>query len=119
MIMSPIERFRQALNKRLDAEVESAAAGRETALVIQLVCSASVLVIVGIVLIVFESLYVRPINDYSESLSKRNENSAEFDLPNVRVSPKGAYELFRFGELFNRLSQILQNELKKRETAEV
>ena len=36
MIMSPIERFRQALNKRLDAEVESAAAGRETALVIQL-----------------------------------------------------------------------------------
>ena len=86
---------------------------------IQLVCSASVLVIVGIVLIVFESLYVRPINDYSESLSKRNENSAEFDLPNVRVSPKGAYELFRFGELFNRLSQILQNELKKRETAEV
>lgn len=119
MIMSPIERFRQALNKRLDAEVESAAAGRETALVIQLVCSASVLVIVGIVLIVFESLYVRPINDYSESLSKRNENSAEFDLSNVRVSPKGAYELFRFGELFNRLSQILQNELKKRETAEV
>lgn len=118
MIMSPIERFRQALNKRLDAEVESAAAGRETALVIQLVCSASVLVIVGIVLIVFESLYVRPINDYSESLSKRNENSAEFDLSNVRVSPKGAYELFRFGELFNRLSQILQNELKKRETAE-
>ena len=115
MIMSPIERFRQAL----DAEVESAAAGRETALVIQLVCSASVLVIVGIVLIVFESLYVRPINDYSESLSKRNENSAEFDLPNVRVSLKGAYELFRFGELFNRLSQILQNELKKRETAEV
>lgn len=119
MIMSPIERFRQALNKRLDAEVESAAAGREIALVIQLVCSASVLVIVGIVLIVFESLYVRPINDYSESLSKRNENSAEFDLPNVRVSLKGAYELFRFGELFNRLSQILQNELKKRETAEV
>lgn len=99
--------------------MESAAAGRETALVIQLVCSASVLVIVGIVLIVFESLYVRPINDYSESLSKRNENSAEFDLSNVRVSPKGAYELFRFGELFNRLSQILQNELKKRETAEV
>lgn len=119
MIMSPIERFRQALNKRLDAEVESAAAGRETALVIQLVCSVSVLVIVGIVLIVFESLYVRPINDYSESLSKRNENSAEFDLSNVRVTPKGAYELFRFGELFNRLSQILQNELKKRETAEV
>lgn len=28
------------------------------------------------------------------------------------MTPKGAYELFRFGELFNRLSQILQNELK-------
>lgn len=119
MIMSPIERFRHALNRRLDAEVENAAAGRETASLIQLICSASVLVIIGIVLIVFEQLYVRPINDYSESLSQRDaENSAEPDLSNVRVSPKGAYELFRFGELFNRLSQKLQNELKKREVAE-
>ncbi|WP_295212190.1 response regulator [Ruminococcus sp.] len=113
MIMSPIDRFRHALNRRLDAEVENAAAGRETASMIQLVCSVSVLVIIGIVLIVFEQLYVRPINDYSESL-----DTAELDLSNVRVSPKGAYELFHFGELFNRLSQTLQNELKKREQAE-
>lgn len=47
-----------------------------------------------------------------------SENADGVDFTSVRVNPKGAYELYRFGKIFNSLSLFLGGEFKKREIAE-
>lgn len=119
-IMSPIEDFQTVLAKRLDYEVHQAAKGRSFAAYVQLACSVAVLGLIAVLLFGLNSLYVKPLNRYSKELSRAEaeKDFSDSDFSQVRVTPEGAYELYRFGEIFNRLSLTLNKELKKRTEAE-
>lgn len=120
LIMSPIEDFQTVLAKRLDDEVSHAAKGRSFASYVQLACSAAVLALIAVLLIGLNSLYIKPLNRYSKELSRaeKEKDFSDSDFSQIRVTPEGAYELYRFGEKFNRLSLILNRELKRRTEAE-
>lgn len=119
-IMSPIEEFQTTMNKRLDSEVNDAVHGREIASVVQICCSLSVLLLIAVLLVGIHFLYIKPINDYADILSDDGikDNLSNKDFSKIRVTPSGAYELYRFGEIFNHLSLLLHNELKMRTKAE-
>lgn len=119
-IMSPIEEFQTTMNERLDSEVNDAVQGRETASIIQICCSISVLLLIAVLLIGIHFLYIKPINDYADILSDDGikDNLSNRNFSKIRVTPSGAYELYRFGEIFNHLSLLLHNELKMRTKAE-
>ena len=120
LIMTPIEDFRSAMNGRLDERVSEAEDGRKFASAMQIVGSVAVLILTGILVVGMNLLYIRPINHYAASLTDVNiKNSiSDKDFSKVRVSPDGAYELYRFGEIFNHMSVILYKELKNRAEAE-
>lgn len=120
LIMSPIEDFQKVLAKRLDDEVLRAAKGRSFASYVQLACSAAVLALIAVLLIGLNSLYIKPLNRYSKELSRaeKEKDFSDSDFSQIRVTPEGAYELYRFGEIFNRLSLTLNRELKRRTEAE-
>ncbi|MGN0696598.1 MAG: response regulator [Oscillospiraceae bacterium] len=120
LIMSPIEDFQTVLAKRLDDEVRQAAKGRSFASYVQLACSAAVLALIAVLLIGLNTLYIKPLNRYSKELSRaeKEKDFSDSDFSQIRVTPEGAYELYRFGEIFNRLSLILNRELKRRTEAE-
>lgn len=120
LIMSPIEDFQKVLAKRLDDEVSHAAKGRSFASYVQLACSAAVLALIAVLLIGINFLYIKPLNRYSKELSRaeREKDFSDSDFSQIRVTPEGAYELYRFGEIFNRLSLTLNRELKRRTEAE-
>ncbi|MGN1415313.1 MAG: response regulator [Oscillospiraceae bacterium] len=120
LIMSPIGDFQKVLAKRLDDEVRQAAKGRSFASYVQLACSAAVLALIAVLLIGLNSLYIKPLNRYSRELSRaeKEKDFSDSDFSQIRVTPEGAYELYRFGEIFNRLSLTLNRELKRRTEAE-
>lgn len=117
LIMSPIEEFQKALGERLDSEVAEAAEGRSFASHIQVIFSAAVLALIAVLLLGLNFLYIRPINEYSNELSYMGTEE-QIAGSRLRVTPQGAYELYRFGKIFNHLSLILSKELKKRTEAE-
>lgn len=119
-IMTPIEQFQEAMNRRLDLEVAESTAGRKFASSIQIGCSVIALILIGGLLFALHWLYIRPLRAYTEDLENSNSHNehGKMDLSKVRVSPKGAYELKEFGRLFNNLSFVLQQELEHREKAE-
>lgn len=120
MIMTPIGEFQTAMDSRLAELVEEAAQGRDFASFMQIIGSLAVLALTGLLILAVNMLYIRPIDRYSESLSddKIENNIANRDFSRVRVVPGGAFELYRFGEIFNHLSLILYKELKNRTEAE-
>lgn len=120
MIMTPIDEFQSAMNSRLAKLVEEASHGRDNASLIQIIASVAVLTLTGLLILAVNIFYIRPIDRYSESLSddKIENNISNRDFSRVRVVPGGAYELYRFGEIFNHLSLILYKELKNRTEAE-
>ena len=113
LIMDPIERFQNTMNDRLAREAAEATAGREFASGIQIACSLLSLLLTGLLLWALRRLYIRPMTEYSATLE-----SADGDLTQARVTPRGAYEPRLFGQLFNRLSFTLQRELDTRREAE-
>lgn len=119
-IMSPIGEFQTAMNNRLENEVELTSQGIGIASDIQIYCSLIVLLLIGMLMLGLNKFYIRPLKAYSDALSAADirENVAGMDFSRVRVTPSGAYELYQFGEIFNRLSVFLFNELKKRVKAE-
>ncbi|MGN0553066.1 MAG: response regulator [Oscillospiraceae bacterium] len=120
LIMTPIDEFQSAMNSRLAKLVEEASHGRDNASLIQIIASIAVLTLTGLLILAVNIFYIRPIDRYSESLSddKIENNISNRDFSRVRVVPGGAYELYRFGEIFNHLSLILYKELKNRTEAE-
>lgn len=117
LIMSPIQEFQITMNNRLDNEVLITINGRNSASIIQIICSVIVLLLIAILLITFNLLYIKPLNDYADELSQ-TDNFTNNDFSKVRVTPKGSYELYRFGKIFNHLSFALSTELKNRISAE-
>ncbi len=120
LIMSPIEEFQSVMDNRLNCSVEKSIQKQDTASVVQICCSVSVLALIGLLILGLNFLYVRPLNEYADSLSADSvQNQLEHqDFSKVRVIPQGARELYCFGETFNHLSLILHEELKRRAVAE-
>ncbi|MGN1317599.1 MAG: response regulator [Lachnospirales bacterium] len=120
MIMSPIDKFQSVMKLRLDREVEKAIKGKDTASLIQIYSSGAVLIFIGILLIGLYFLYIKPLKEYSNVLAdeKIMSNLENQNFSEIRVVPKGSYELYSFGEIFNRLSLILHNEINKHSEAE-
>lgn len=120
LIMSPIEEFQSVMDNRLNCSVEKAIQRQDTASVVQICCSVSVLALIGVLISGLNFLYVRPLNEYADALSADSvQNQLEHqDFSKVRVIPQGAKELYCFGETFNHLSLILHEELKRRAAAE-
>ena len=112
-IMSPIEQFRQKTSERLAAEVARATAGRRTASDVQIVCLLCSLVLIAGVLLLLLRLYIEPLRRYTDALS-----DAIPDRVKLRVTPCGASEPYRFGQMFNRLRATLERELENRRAAE-
>lgn len=112
-IMSPIEQFRQQTSDRLENEVARATAGRHTASEVQIFCLLCSLVLIAAVLWLLMRLYIVPLRRYTDALS-----GAAADRMRVRVTPCGASEPYRFGQMFNRLRATLERELENRRTAE-
>lgn len=120
LIMSPIQQFQTVMDTRMNSEVEGAVQGKNTASIVQISCSFVVLFLIGLLILGLNTLYVRPLLEYSNALSdasikKQVENQ---DFSRVRVTPQGARELYHFGEVFNHLSFALHKELKRRAIAE-
>lgn len=114
LIMTPIDEFQEEMNRRLDNDVIEAENGIRTASVVQNLCSISAIVFIAALLLLWEFLYIKPLRHYTNVL----ENKQIDDISKVRVSPEGASELFRFGEVFNHLAFMLENELIRTEKAE-
>lgn len=114
MIMTPIDEFQEEMNRRLDNDVINAENGIRTASVIQNLCSISAIVFIAVLFLLWRFLYIKPLRHYTNVL----ENEKIDDISKVRVSPEGAYELFRFAEVFNHLALMLENEFIKTEKAE-
>ena len=112
-IMTPIEQFRQKTSDRLAAEVAHATAGRRTASDVQIFCLLCSLVLIAGVLLLLLRLYIEPLRRYTDTLSV-----AAPDRLRLRVTPCGASEPYRFGQMFNRLRATLERELENRRTAE-
>ncbi len=115
LIMTPIEQFQTVIHIRTDQEAEAALQGQHTAAVILMVCSTAVLLLIGLLIFGFDRLYIRPLNAYTKTLE--TIGSPEQDTLD-RVLPQGAYELHRFGKIYNHLILMLEHELKKRTDAE-
>ncbi len=120
MIISPIKEFQAAMADRLNKAEEDAAKGIAFASYVQIIGSAAVIILVGMIIIGINYFYIKPIERYSDTLSDSNieDNISSAELSGVRVVPGGSAELFRFGEVFNHLSLVLYKELKTRAQAE-
>ncbi len=112
-IMSPIEQFRQKTSDRLTAEVARATAGRHTASGVQIFCLLCSLVLLAGLLWLLLRLYIVPLRRYTDALSDEIP-----DRVKLRVTPCGASEPYRFGQMFNRLRATLERELENRRAAE-
>lgn len=104
-IMSPIEQFRQQTSDRLTREVAQATAGRRTASEVQIICLFCSLLLTR--------LYIVPLRRYTDEISCMAPDGAR-----LRVTPCGANEPYRFGQMFNRLRVTLERELENRRAAE-
>lgn len=113
-IMTPIDEFQSEMNNRLDNDVVEAEKGIKNASLIQRICSVTAVVFMILLLAFIEFLYIKPLRKYTSVLESQQSD----DMSKLRVKPDGAYELFHFGEVFNHLALILENELFKREQAE-
>lgn len=116
-ILSPIDEFQLTLNNRLNNEVAESTKKREFASMLQIVCSIVVLILIAILLISWNVLYVNSINDYANELSKLDKFNHE-EFSKLHLTPKGSTELHNFGEVFNRLIFMLNEELQSRINAE-
>lgn len=118
-IMSPISTFKQTMKARLDKTVNRSEEGMKTASAVQLLCSAAVLALIGLLLIMIYRLYTKPLNSCTEELSGTElPESDRASFAAVRVTPRGAYELKKLTVAFNRLSAMLCKELENRRKAE-
>ncbi|MCM1530305.1 MAG: ATP-binding protein [Alistipes sp.] len=113
-IMTPIDEFQCEMNNRLDNDVIKAEQGIKNASLIQRICSVVAILFIILLLAFIEFLYIKPLRKYTDIL----ENQKSDEMSKLRVKPDGAYELFHFGEVFNHLALILENELFRREQAE-
>lgn len=113
-IMTPIDEFQSEMNNRLDNDVIKAERGIKNASFIKWICSVVSIVFIILLLAFIEFLYIKPLKKYTDIL----ENQKSDDMSKLRVNPDGAYELFHFGEVFNHLALVLENELFRREQAE-
>lgn len=123
MIMSPIEKFQQVMNTRLDNEVRQTQESREKAQVIHNCCMVLVLALVALLMVGINLLYIEPLKQYYKKLTAGGKVSADGHMSEdyftkIRVTPTGASELYEFGDSYNRLSAVLQKELSLRINAE-
>jgi len=112
-IMSPIEKFQQVMNARLEAELEVARQGTRRAAILQTILAG---IIIGAVALLIRILFTQinyPIKNYTELLKDISFSSAGF-----RLVPEGSYELRLLANTFNNLYGSFQNELVKRKQAE-
>lgn len=113
LIMTPIIRFQNITEQRLSQEAETATADRAHATELQFACQVLLLIFGALLLWTMQYLYILPMKQYTKELF-----AIPRDVMKMKVSPCGAYELYRFGQMFNRLGYTLERELDSRKQAE-
>ena len=85
--------------ERLNKAEEDAARGIAFASYVQIIGSAAVIILVGMIIMGINYFYIKPIERYSDTLSRSDieDNISSAELSGVRVVPGGSAELFRFG----------------------
>ncbi len=114
LIMTPIRQFQTVLHKRTEEDVRRALQGQHTAENILMICSAAVLLLASLIVFGFNRLYIRPLIAYTNTLRDMGGPGQALR----RVKPEGAYELYRFGRIYNQLILMLEHELERRADAE-
>lgn len=112
-IMSPIEKFQQVMNARLEAELEVAREGTRRAAILQTILAG---IIIGAVAVLIRILFTQinyPIKNYTELLK-----DISFSNESFRLIPEGSHELRLLAMTFNDLYGSFQDELVKRKRAE-
>ncbi|SFR14611.1 hybrid sensor histidine kinase/response regulator [Desulfoscipio geothermicus] len=112
-IMSPIEKFQQVMNARLEAELEVAREGTRRAAILQTILAG---IIIGAVAVLIRILFTQinyPIKNYTELLK-----DISFSNESFRLIPEGSHELRLLAMTFNDLYGSFQDELVKRKQAE-
>ncbi len=112
-IMSPIDKFQQVMNARLDAELEVAREGTRRAALLQAILAG---IIIGAVALLIRILFTQvndPIRNYTELLQ-----DISFSDKGFRLIPGGSHELKLLAVTFNDLYSSFQDELVKRKEAE-
>lgn len=112
-IMSPIEKFQQVMNARLEAELEAAREGTRRAAILQAILAG---IIIGAVALLIRILFTQvndPIRNYTALLQ-----DISFSNESFRLIPEGSHELRLLAQTFNDLYSSFQEELVKRKQAE-
>lgn len=112
-IMSPIDKFQQVMNARLEAELEVARQGTRRAAILQTILAG---IIIGAVALLIRILFTQinyPIRNYTGLLK-----DISFSNESFRLIPEGSHELRLLANTFNDLYASFQDELVKRKQAE-
>ena len=107
-----IQRFQKKMDRRLNREVQNAQKQTRQAAIWQIAFAAGELLVLALVFFCFHRLYIKPLLRYTNTIDVQQKESQFF------VKPEGVWELERFGEVFNRLSKELLQELQRREEVE-
>lgn len=120
LIMTPIKEYQNTMTARLDEVETEASDGMIFASYVQIIGSAAVIILIGVLIAGINYFYIKPVEKYSDVLSDseiENDISGS-DFSKIRLTPSGSAELRHFGEVFNHLSLVLYKELRKRAEAE-
>ncbi len=117
-IMSPINEFQDIINQRLNSEVQVSVQGQRHALILQIVCFAIAILLMGFILLSFQYFYISPLKGYTNQLQAEQSDGRKTEVSEIRIQPGGAYELREFGRIFNELSCLLFQEVEKSAKAE-
>ena len=112
-IMTPISRFQQTMNARLDHSLQVARQRTHSALILQIVLTLLSLMTVAIILYIFHRMFNIPISHYTRQLKGLNITDEVFKL-----SGEGTKELYLLADIFNTLHASFINEIQSRRTAE-
>lgn len=112
LIDNYLDDFEVKINRRMNREV--AVADRETrqASMLQIVFGVGELFVLFMIIRFIHQLYIKPLLRYTKTIDRQQKNRQMF------VEPEGVWELEKFGETFNQLSEDLLMELEQREEAE-
>ncbi len=112
-IMSPIAKFQNVMNARLEAELEVAREGTRRAAILQAVLAGIIIGAVALLIRILFSQINFPIKNYTEFLK-----DISFSNTGFRLVPEGSYELRLLANTFNDLYSSFREELVKRRQAE-
>ncbi|MGN0482250.1 MAG: ATP-binding protein [Lachnospiraceae bacterium] len=125
-ITRPIEKFQKKMNKRLEQELEQRKKETRMATILQRALIIVELGFVAVLLCVMNTLYIRPLKNYTTQIGEAGvsafemakENLPEVSILRAKIVPYGAAELIQLAEAFNRMIDLFFGELRQRKNAE-